>query len=131
MTKTILITGGRHYSGKDALFDALDGVCAERGWMHPPTDDDNTLPDVRIICGGASGADALAQDWAVLNWCLYKEFLPNWGKYGRAAGPIRNQQMLDEGKPDLVVACPGGSGTRDMCERARQAGVEILEITPD
>jgi hypothetical protein len=47
---------------------------------------------------------------------------------GRKAGPIRNQRMLDEHKPDLVVAFPGGRGTADMVRRARKSGVEVTEI---
>lgn len=36
--------------------------------------------------------------------------------------------MLDEGKPHLVVAFPGGRGTADMIDRARSAGVRVMEI---
>jgi hypothetical protein len=47
---------------------------------------------------------------------------------GRKAGPIRNQRMLDEHAPDLVVAFPGGRGTADMVRRARKSGVEVAKI---
>lgn len=51
----------------------------------------------------------------------------------RAAGPIRDQEMLDKGKPDLVVAFLGNRGTADMVRRAREAGVPVrrpgLEVT--
>jgi hypothetical protein len=49
--------------------------------------------------------------------------MADWEKLGRSAGPIRNQAMLDEGRPDLVVAFPGHHGTADMVRRARAAGV--------
>lgn len=52
----------------------------------------------------------------------------NWSKYKKKAGPIRNQQMLDEGKPDLVVAFSGGTGTADMVHRAKVANVKVIEI---
>jgi acyl-CoA synthetase (NDP forming) len=55
-------------------------------------------------------------------------FPANWKKHGKSAGPIRNQLMLDVGKPDLVIAFPGGSGTADMIRRARKAGVPVKEI---
>jgi hypothetical protein len=48
---------------------------------------------------------------------------------GKAAGPIRNQRMIDEGKPDLVIAFPGGRGTADMVSRAKKAGIPVQEIT--
>jgi hypothetical protein len=44
------------------------------------------------------------------------------------AGPLRNQRMLDEGKPDLVVAFPGGGGTKDLVRRAVKAGVSVHEV---
>ena len=46
----------------------------------------------------------------------------------KKAGPLRNQRMLDEGKPDLVVAFPGGGGTKDMVRRSVKAGVPIHEV---
>ena len=39
-----------------------------------------------------------------------------------------NQRMLDEGKPDLVVAFPGAGGTKDMVRRAVKAGVPVHEV---
>lgn len=54
--------------------------------------------------------------------------MADWDGLGRKAGPIRNQRMLDEGKPDLVVAFPGDKGTADMVRRARTASLEVLEI---
>lgn len=53
----------------------------------------------------------------------------NWLKYGRMAGAMRNQQMLDEEEVDLVVAFPGGKGTADMVRRARAAGIEVREVS--
>jgi predicted Rossmann-fold nucleotide-binding protein len=41
---------------------------------------------------------------------------------------VRNRQMLTEGRPDLVVAFPGGKGTANMVALARKAGVEIVEV---
>ena len=48
--------------------------------------------------------------------------------YGKAAGPIRNQQMLDEGKPDVVIAFPGASGTADMINRAGLTNVPVVRV---
>jgi len=70
----------------------------------------------------------LAQEWAEARGVPCEVYLANWAELGRKAGPIRNQQMLDEGRPTLVVAFPGGRGTADMIRRARSAGVEVIEI---
>jgi predicted Rossmann-fold nucleotide-binding protein len=50
---------------------------------------------------------------------------------GLAAGPIRNQQMIDEGKPDLVIAFPGGAGTHDMMARATKANLQQIWVILD
>lgn len=36
--------------------------------------------------------------------------------------------MIDEGKPDLVVAFPGGRGTADMVNKALAAGIKVIRI---
>lgn len=54
--------------------------------------------------------------------------MPSWKDHGKAAGPIRNQLMLDDFKPDLVVAFPGGKGTADMVKKAQDAGVTVILV---
>jgi len=86
-----------------------------------------------IVCGGRDFKDA---DWLlkVLNvkaWAESREiacetYPADWDKHGKAAGPIRNQEMLDQ-HPDFVLAFPGGNGTADMVARARRAGVPVAE----
>lgn len=82
-----------------------------------------------VVSGGARGADMLAKSSCIALGIEHREILADWVGHGRAAGPIRNQQMLDEGKPDLVVAFPGGTGTADMVRRAKAAGVRVIEVT--
>lgn len=110
----ILVCGGRDYLDSARVNEVLSKLHYER--------------TISIIAGGANGADKLAVSWALLNNVPYREFKANWPLHGRKAGSIRNQQMLDEGKPDLVIAFPGGAGTTDMVNRARRAGLPILEI---
>jgi len=129
----VLVCGGRDFTILDAynkVRDFLDQLCDERGWITEPSDDDNYLPQIHIISGMAKGIDLAAVDWAVSHWCGWSEFPADWKQYGNRAGPIRNQQMLDKGKPDLVVAFPGPKsiGTYDMIRRAQKAGVETIVI---
>ncbi len=142
MAPRILVCGGRNYGNmnvrKDTLeffirksqyrtvFYTLECLCLDRKWH---TEDEYRMPIVEIISGMATGADSAAVDWAITNWLKVHEFPADWNKHGKAAGPIRNQQMLDEGKPDLVVAFPGGNGTADMVRRAKKAGIEVIEVT--
>jgi hypothetical protein len=78
-----------------------------------------------------SGHSVLAKP---AGWCRgvprkpYEVTQGEWDELGKKAGPLRNQRMLDEGKPDLVVAFPGGGGTKDMVRRAVKAGVSVHEV---
>lgn len=67
-----------------------------------------------LIAGGAAGADSLAADWAAYRNVKAQIFRADWENEGRSAGPKRNQRMIDEGKPHMVIAFPGGRGTADM-----------------
>lgn len=83
-----------------------------------------------IIDGGATGADACARKFRRITGLSGETYHANWFLHGKAAGPFRNRLMLVEGRPDLVIAMPGGAGTSDMVRRAESAGVEVREIAP-
>lgn len=106
----VLVCGGRNYANAERVGNILDN-----------------LTITMIVEGGAGGADGLARQWAYANDVEVRTFPANWGKYGRSAGPRRNRQMLAEGKPDLVVAFPGGRGTADMVRVAKEAGVQVIQ----
>ncbi len=110
----VLVCGGRDFTDTAFAYRVLDRLHKERGID-------------TIVEGDARGADRIAGYWARKNRITDLKFPADWKRDGNAAGPIRNQQMLDEGKPDLVVAFPGGRGTADMVARARKAGVPIFD----
>lgn len=90
---------------------------------------EDMLPVCTIIHGACpTGADRWADEWAVVNWTGLEEYPADWNTYGRAAGPIRNKQMLTEGKPDIVFAFKGGRGTANMIKLAKEAGIEVVEF---
>lgn len=110
----IIVCGGRAYANKEFLFRYLDGFHKEH--------------KVRILIhGGAGGADTLAGEWAWQRWVTCRVYHADWAKYGKAAGPIRNKEMLGE-KPHFVLAFPGGAGTEDMCRQSEQVGVRTIRI---
>lgn len=117
----ILVCGGRDFEDRSAVAIAL----REFRPVNVVTD----VSDAVIIVGGAPGADTLAEEWADVWGVRKRVFLADWKKHGKAAGPIRNQRMIDEGKPDLVIAFKGGRGTADMVSRAKKAGIPVREIT--
>ena len=115
MSKRVLICGGRAYSNKAQLTFMLDQMHKQAKFSC-------------VITGAAHGADALAEDWATRNALDIETYPANWACDGKAAGPIRNLKMLAEGKPDLVIAFPGGKGTAHMKKIARAHGIQVVEI---
>ena len=83
-----------------------------------------------IIEGGAEGADHLAWQVAIELDIPYQEYKANWVKHMKSAGAIRNQKMLDKGKPDHVLAfpAPDSKGTWDMVNKAKKAGVPVTVV---
>lgn len=112
----VLICGGRNFNDMALVHEAMNDFVATFGW---PT---------KVIHGGAAGADMLAGRWAHHRGIPVTVYRADWTRHGKRAGPIRNQQMIDEGKPDVVIAFPGGRGTADMLRRAEAAGISITEI---
>lgn len=114
----ILICGSRDFDDREFFALAMQAWVAKHG-----------LPR-EIVEGCARGADSLAEDWATGDPDIVLQHFPaDWDRHGRAAGPIRNQQMLDEGQPDAVIAFTRdlrtSRGTRDMVTRARRAGLPV------
>ena len=110
----VLVCGGRDYRDRQAVYHVLDELYPKMG---------------ALMSGGAPGADTLAWEWGWARNFHCERYFADWKQHGRAAGPIRNQRMIDEGKPDLVVAFPGGRGTADMIKRAETAGVPVRTVS--
>lgn len=128
----VLICGGRNYADHAAVDKLMQDVITRFG------------PIACVIHGAATGADTLGMEWALTHNIGHAPYPADWtdlthtdalirvrrdGKrYDARAGFRRNQRMIDEGKPNIVVALPGGNGTADMVARARKAGLEIISL---
>jgi predicted Rossmann-fold nucleotide-binding protein len=112
----ILVCGGRTFDDDVLMYEQLDKVIAS---LNEPVD--------VIISGHAKGADQLGEEYAKDRNLETEVYPAKWNKYGKSAGYKRNMQMLVEGKPDLVVAFPGGIGTAMMVKIAIDAGVNVLD----
>jgi hypothetical protein len=95
--------------------------------------------DVGISCliqGDARGADRLAKGWAESRGIPHEDYPADWRGHGRAAGPIRNRQMLDEARPEVVVAFPDhwpfnrNTGTGHMVTITESAGLPVRVVQP-
>lgn len=113
----ILICGSRNWCDRDKILERFRTIS----------------PDSIIIHGGCSGVDSISGEIASLLGMNVICYPANWKEFGRSAGPRRNQQMLEESKPDLVIVfhedLQNSKGTLDMVKRAKKCGVTIEIIT--
>lgn len=124
----VLVCGSRIFDDRNLLYNTLYDFCEARGLKTKPDEFGNWLPTgLTIIHGKAKGADLIADDWAVVNWVPVEEYPADWNTHGKAAGFIRNQEMLNTGI-DVVIAFPMGEarGTKNMMNIAKKAGVEVI-----
>jgi len=122
----VLVCGGQNYENESFVWHVLDT-------LH------NESPISLLIHGACgwnadssmqrpmTGADAWADGWAIARQVPKQRCPASWTSLGRAAGPIRNTQMLRH-NPDLVIAFPGSRGTADMVRKARKAGIRVIEV---
>lgn len=112
----ILITGSRYYPAIEirTVLDRYKGAVEE------------------IIVGDATGADEAARAWAKDNNVKLTVGVADWNKYGKGAGPRRNQWMVDH-DPDLCIAFPvkGSRGTWDCVKRAQAKNIPVTIIRQD
>ena len=109
--KTVIVTGGRDYDDWAMLQEVLNFI----------------NPDV-VVQGGAWGADQMAVDWAEYNKKEFLTFNADRNKHGRAAGPIRNKEMLQANPKAVVVAFPGGAGTANCVRTAVELNMIVLQV---
>lgn len=117
----ILVCGDRNWTDKKKIKDELVEVW--KGLVNST--------DIVVIHGGARGADTLAGEVAKELGFRVKVFLADWEKFGKAAGPIRNIEMLNE-KPDLVLAfhcdLSKSKGTAHAVKTANKRGMQVKVI---
>ena len=111
MKTDIIVTGGRDYDDWAMLQDVLSAFDAKL-----------------IVQGGAQGADRMARKYAEDNKIVSVTVEANWNKHGRAAGPIRNREMLMEYPEAIVVAFPGGAGTANCVKQAVELNRIVLMV---
>lgn len=111
----VIVTGGRNYDDREKVHQALTVLLQ------------NSVHAMVIIDGGAKGADKLAREFAKEYGVCSITYKALW-RLGRAAGPERNKIMIRESRADLVLAFPGGNGTKDCVRRARAAGIPVFQV---
>ena len=120
----LLVTGSRYLNDYKYFSNEMDKFCSS-----------HSIPTT-VIHGAARGADTLASRWVreVNSMRNHDPIITEieeparWKLHGKAAGPIRNKLMLDEHKPDMVLAFQGGKGTANMIKLAKWHGVPVVDL---
>lgn len=113
----VIITGSRSYVDQDWIEECLDEMI----------DKEN---DVVVHGDCPTGADNFAEIWCEKNGVRQEKFPAEWHIYGRAAGPLRNQKMVDAGAR-ICIAFPTlgiSRGTWDCMQRAEEAGIPVVNL---
>jgi len=110
----VIIAGGRTYTFDARDLEILDALHVQYTFTE-------------VVSGAATGADTCGAEWARSRELRVKEYPAEWGRYGRAAGPIRNKQMIDYIYPaGILVTFPGGSGTRNVTKLAEKDAIRVI-----
>lgn len=112
---TIIVTGSRDFYDWELVFHALNTHTASH-------------PNFLLKMGDCpTGADLFAYMYAEAIGCSFTRFFADWEKFKKAAGPIRNHEMVDSGA-DLVLGFPRDSsrGTKDCCTYAASKGIPVM-----
>ena len=119
----VLICGSRDWTNKARIGRYLDTLMDDECY---------TADSITVIHGGCKGADHHAGMEAKGRGITVVEYPANWLKHGLRAGPVRNQQMIDDGKPDRVIAfhadLNSSKGTKDMVARAKFHDIPVTII---
>ncbi len=113
MTTNIGVIGSRTFTDRLYMFKILDQYLVR-------------FQDIKIISGGAPGADTIAEEYAKLRNIEIIKYLPNYEMYGKTATLIRNGKIAKES--DIILAFPNGSkgGTYDIIRKAKNLGKDII-----
>lgn len=113
----VVITGGRDFKNKAFV------------WRH--MDEQRAALRITAVVNGRAprGVDQFVHEWCEDCGVPERPYPADWDTHGEAAGPIRNQTMIDE-EPEIerCIVFPGHSGTTDMARRCRKAGIERVWI---
>lgn len=115
--KRVVIAGSRDFGDYSLLEETLDQLLEDE------------TESVELVSGHAKGADLLAERYAEENEVPIHVIKPDWKKYGRAAGPIRNRQILEyarEATPLVVAFWDGKSkGTKNTIDTSRLLKIPV------
>ncbi len=85
------------------------------------------IPD-EVVSGGAAGADTVAERWARTHNIVVNIMKPDWRRHGKAAGILRNTDIVNACTHMVAFPSEAGRGTQDSIRKARVAGKEVVVV---
>lgn len=108
----IIIAGSRTFNDYKTLKEVCDFYLQNK-------------QNIEIVSGGAKGADLLGEKYAKEKNFKITRFIPDWEKYGKKGGLVRNEEMAKYAD-GLIAFWDGQSrGTKHMIEHAKLKGLKV------
>lgn len=79
-----------------------------------------------VVSGKARGVDTMGEQWAKENNIPIQEFPADWKKFGKSAGPRRNEEMGDYADALVAVWDGGSKGTKHMIDYSKNKGLKVF-----
>lgn len=114
----VIIAGSRNFNNYAALQMVCDNLLTKKKLTH----------NIVIISGTSRGADTLGEKYARERGYAIGRFPAAWQQYGKAAGPIRNHQMVDNADALIAFWDGNSTGTKDMITEAKKKGIAVRVI---
>lgn len=106
----LIIAGTITFIHETYIFRTLNILFALRG-----------LHNIEItLCGECEGPDKIGKKWAIENNIPVKSYEADWNKYGKAAGPIRNEEMAKDATHAVIFYDGKSRGSKNMIELCKK-----------
>ncbi len=110
----VVVSGSRDWEDEQRVRDELDF------YINKEKDE--------ILVGDQRGVDRMTKNWAYENGIKYHTYEAEWNKYGKKAGPIRNQRMVNDGDKLIAFSLIHSKGTKDTIKKAENKGMLVTSI---
>lgn len=116
MAHKLMVCGSRTIVDEQWIFSKLDELFA----LHK---------DVVVLSGSAVGVDSIGEKWTGIHNVPIEHFLPDWKKYGRGAGIVRNKQMVETADFVMIFWDGESKGTKFVIEYCQKLGKQFSLFT--
>lgn len=114
----VIIAGSRSFADYEKLKSVCDSILPNL----------YSEPRISILSGTSSGSDSLGERYAKERGYTLNRYPADWKRYGKAAGPIRNRQMVKDADAAIVFWDGQSRGTKNLIEEANRHGLKVWII---